>query len=328
LGRVSGQTKVYSLLGLAILGVSTASILIRYSEAPAAALAFWRLVLALPVLAAGARAESRSARGPVPRDELRCVVASGICLAAHFHLWITSLRYTSVASSVVIVSSQPLFVMAGAHLWLGERSARRGLWGGVIAVLGGALVGMGDLQVSGQALLGDLLALGGAVALAAYFLLGRAARRRLGTFTYSGLVYGTAALVLAALAGFRGETLLGYPPREWMLFLGLAVLPTLGGHTLFNWALGKIRATVVSLAQLGEPVGAAGLAYLFFREIPSRWVLAGGALIMLGVYLHLTERQGGTPDVLDGAQAEDLAPTFTPEREGEGTAGCSGQGCS
>ncbi|MBX5477354.1 MAG: DMT family transporter [Clostridia bacterium] len=310
--------RVVAALVVAVVAVSFSSIFIRYSDAPAIALSFYRLALSLPILAAlglaGARRRARTApagpAGPggagaattrirrwLPASEraalrdVAAMIASGVFLALHFAVWIASLEYTTVASSVVLVTSHPLLVGVLAMLLGDDRLPPGAYLGGALAVLGTALIGWGDYALGGTALYGDLLAFLGAVFISGYILIGRHVRRHVDNLAYTLWVYAAAAAALAAIAAFAGVPLWPYPAGEWLIFLALAVVPTIFGHTLFNWALGHVPAAAVSIVILGEPVGSTLLAWLFLGEVPTAGEMIGGAVILAGlVYFSLAMR--------------------------------------
>jgi drug/metabolite transporter (DMT)-like permease len=215
---------------------------------------------------------------------------SGLALAAHFWTWIASLSYTSVASSVVLVSLKPVFAWGIAALWLREHPTRREKWGIVLAVVGAVLIGVADSEGTVGAVGGDILALTGAVAAAIYYTIGRRVRATVGVWTYATVVYTVAAAALAGLAIGSGVRFTGYPSSDWMVFLALAAGPMLIGHTGLNYALKHFRATTVNVAALGEPVGATILAWLIpaIHEVPAPLALVGGVVTLGGIGLALT----------------------------------------
>jgi drug/metabolite transporter (DMT)-like permease len=219
-------------------------------------------------------------------------LASGAFLAVHFGTWITSLEYTSVASSVVLVSTSPLWVALAARVFLGEPLTLRLLAGLSLAMGGGAVISLAEAPsaISSRPLLGNALALAGALAVSGYWLIGRQLRRRLSLVPYVTLVYGSAALVLLAAALLFHQPLTGFKPATYGWFLLLALLPQLLGHSSFNWALRHLPVAYVAIATLGEPVGAAFLAYLALGEIPSPLKVGAGVLILAGIYLALGRR--------------------------------------
>ncbi|HKV71188.1 MAG TPA: DMT family transporter [Gemmatimonadales bacterium] len=304
------------VLIIAVLATTYAGPVIRLATAPALAIAFWRLTLVLPVTGLGAWRESRAAgpgsaapgslvgEFPEPRaagtgsaapadpvgSSLVLMFISGLALAAHFWTWIASLQYTSVASSVVLVSLKPVFAWGIAALWLNEHPTGREKWGIGLAVLGAVLIGTADARGAIGAVGGDVLALTGALAAAIYYVIGRRVRATVGVWSYAAVVYTVAAAALAGLALGSGVAFTGYPTSDWMVFLALAAGPMLIGHTGLNYALKHYRATTVNVAALGEPVGATILAWLIpaIHEIPSPLALVGGAITLGGIGLTLT----------------------------------------
>ncbi|HWZ27953.1 MAG TPA: DMT family transporter [Gemmatimonadales bacterium] len=311
------------VLIVAVLATTYAGPVIRLATAPALAIAFWRLAMVLPVTAAGAARENRLTPGPWPGGSLNprpgvgaaesrgsasaaesgmplvLMAVSGLALAAHFWTWIASLKYTSVASSVVLVSLKPVFAWGIAALWLREHPTRREKWGIVLAVLGAVLIGIADARGAVGAIGGDVLALVGALAAAIYYVIGRRARATVGVWSYATVVYTVAAATLAGLAVGSGLPFTGYPRSDWIVFAALAAGPMLVGHTGLNYALKYFRATTVNVAALGEPVGAAILAWLIpaIHEVPTPLALLGGVVTLGGIGLALTsggEEAGAT----------------------------------
>jgi drug/metabolite transporter (DMT)-like permease len=277
------------------VGVSWSSIFVRWSDASAYVLAFWRLALSLIVIAAALTLRREWRRvGEVRSSEIALLALAGACLAFHFVSWYAGLELTTVASATLFVNTHPLFAAAISALWLGERPGR-GEWLGILVTMSGAaVIGGAGLALGRQAVLGDGLALLGAVLFAVYFIIGRRLRQRLGIWAYTGWVNVCAALVLAPFIALRGAPLLDYPAREWWIFAGLAAGPMLLGHTGFNWALRYEPAYIVNLAVLGEPIGASLLAWWLLggSETPGPATLAGGVLVLLGLAVCVYSRQG------------------------------------
>ena len=290
------------VLILAVLATTYAGPIVRLAAAPALAIAFWRLTLVLPVTGGLAVLEGRREKGdgrPSPIS-LRLMVLSGLLLALHFWTWIASLRFTTVASSVVLVSLKPIFVWALAAVWLHEHPSRREAWGIGIAVLGATLIGIGDARLSLGALGGDALALAGALTAAGYYVIGRRVRATVGVWTYATVVYAVAAFALLATALARGVPLVGFAGRDWAVFGALAAGPMLVGHTGMNYALKHFRATTVNVAALGEPVGAGVIAWLGLHEVPGALALIGGAVVLTGIGVTL----GGAGFGVRGAESQ------------------------
>jgi drug/metabolite transporter (DMT)-like permease len=271
---------------VSIVAVSTASILIRMSAAPPMAIATWRMALStlmlLPFFTTGGRPQRLAA---MSTKEKLTLAGVGVVLAVHFASWITSLSFTSVASSVIFVHVDPIFVALVSHFLLGERVGRRVAVGIVVAFAGATVIALGDLGVGQENLVGDLLSLVGAVALGIYILAGRRLRQSLDLVSYVTPVYATSAVVLAAGSLAMGVPLVGYPGGEMLLFFAIALVPMIFGHTVYNWALRWISAPVVSISLLGEPVGASILAYIVLAESPGPMVLLGGAVTLAGILI-------------------------------------------
>lgn len=284
----------YLGVGLGVLTVSTAAILIRLAQVEAHSLvvAAWRLTLAIIVLTPIVLATRRSELRTLTRREWISALVSGLLLALHFAAWITSLAYTSVAASVVLVSTSPLFVGLASHLLLRERLSRGMIVALVTAIAGSVLVGLGDLGTGTHQLWGDVLALVGAIAAAGYFLIGRRLRVRLSLLAYVFPVYGTAALVLMAVMLVSGLPAIPQHPQTWLWLLLMALGPQILGHSSLNWALRYLSATYVTIATLAEPIGSTLLAWWLLGEQPSLWAVAGGALILAGIVVASQTERG------------------------------------
>jgi len=273
----------YAILLAGMLAVSTSSILIRLAVAPPLVIGAWRLLLAalflLPVALPRARREWRG----LGRREALALLGSGVALAAHFASWIHSLTLTTVASSTILVATNPIFVGLATRFLLKERIQRSMLIAIAITIAGSLLIGYGDIGLSSQALLGDLFALGGALAGSAYILLGQVVRARVSTLAYVLPCYALAGAILLLVCLASGQTLTGYAPQTMGVFVLLALVPQILGHSAYNWALGYFHPLVVTLALLGEPVGATALAWLVLGERPAALAYPGGLLIMAGI---------------------------------------------
>lgn len=282
------------VLALALIGVSLSGPLVRLSHAHPLAIAAWRLgfTLAAVLLALALTGQWREWHR-LHRRELGVAVAAGVTLALHFWSWNTSVALTSVAASVVLVNTQPVVVAVLSAVWLREPPNRRQWLGIGIAMLGALVVAWPDLHETGatgghpRALLGDVLALVGALMAAVYFVAGRRLRRALGLWSYVVLVYGTCFVVLLLLAALAGAHVAPQPGRELGIFAALALGPMLLGHTGLNWALARSPAYVVNLTLLGEPVGATLIAAFLpgIREVPGVATFAGGAIVLAGILL-------------------------------------------
>jgi drug/metabolite transporter (DMT)-like permease len=286
-------------LAVGIAAVSSGSVFARLaqSHAPSLAVAAYRLGLAALILLPLAWLRHRPLLRRLPVADWRWLLASGFCLAVHFATWITSLEYTSVASSVALVSTSPLWVAFIAWLaWREPLTPRLGS-GLALALGGSALISLAEARaaISARPFLGNALALAGALAVSGYWLIGRRLRRRLPLVPYVTVVYGTAAALLIVAALLLRQRLGGFVPATYGWFLLLALLPQLLGHSSFNWALGQLPASYVAIATLGEPIGAAILAYAFLGETPTRLKLLAAAMVLAGIYLALSRRSRPAP---------------------------------
>jgi drug/metabolite transporter (DMT)-like permease len=313
------------VLIIAVLATTYAGPIVRFAVAPALAIAFWRLTLTLPVtgfLALRGSGEqgavpSVSVERTAPRSPLPLIALAGLLLASHFWSWIASLRFTTVASSVVLVSLKPVFAWAIAAVWLREHPTRTERWGIVLAVLGASLIGLGDARLSLGALGGDALAVLGALTGAGYYVIGRRVRQTVGIWRYATGVYAVAAAALAGLALLRSAPLTGFAGRDWAVFGAMAAGPMLIGHTGMNYALRHFRATTVNVAALGEPVGASLIAWLVpaIHEVPAPVAMIGAVVVLLGISLSLG---AGSRERYAPLQRKEPLPAPRSGEEGEG----------
>ncbi len=288
-----------------VLAVSTAAIFIRYAQTdvPSLVIAAVRLTLAALLLAPVALTRHRDELTRLSRHDLGLGLLAGIFLSLHFATWITSLEYTSVASSVVLVSTTPLWVALLSPLVLRESITRMTILGLALALLGGVVVGLSNTCswqnglicppsaefLQGKTLWGNFLALAGAWMGAGYLLIGRRLRAQTSLIPYIFIVYGMAALALIVLMLASGETPFGYAPISYLWLALLALVPQLLGHSTFNWALRYLPASFVAVTLLGEPIGSTLLAYLILSETPSALEIFGGLLILAGIYFAAQE---------------------------------------
>lgn len=285
IGGVRAPWIPWALLAIGVLGASVSAIAIVYArDAEPMAISFWRCaagaVALLPFAGKGLRAMR-------PRQAWLPGVA-GVFLAAHFALWITSLELTTVAASVLLVTSSPAFVALIAWWLFKERLVRVAWLGILLTVVGAGLVVGGDL--GGSEFTGNLLAVGGAITVGGYMLAGQLSRRELGIFEYSVVTYSVAALVLLPVVIATGSALSGYDAQTWWALGALLVGPQLLGHTVLNFVLKDFGATTIAVAVMAEPLIAAVLAYLLFGEVPTLLIYPGAVAILVGIYLVSTRR--------------------------------------
>jgi drug/metabolite transporter (DMT)-like permease len=287
---------------VATLAVSTASIFIRFAQAdgaPSLVIAALRLTFASLLIAPVALTRHLDEIKRFTRTEILLGAASGIFLAAHFATWITSLEYTSVASSVVFVGTGPLWVALLSPMLLKEHITRTAVIGLVLAVIGGTIIGLADVCtwhdglvcqsmsdiLQGRAMWGNFLALMGAWAVTGYLIIGRKLRAETSLVPYIFLVYGMGAIALIIFMLISGNTPFGYDAKTYGWIFLLAAIPQLIGHTTYNWTLKYLTATLVAVTVLGEPIGSATLAFFILHETPSLMTLTGGLLILAGIFM-------------------------------------------
>jgi drug/metabolite transporter (DMT)-like permease len=279
------MARLFLLLPIGIIAISTASIFIKLCDAPALIIATYRMVLSSLILIPFA-SYHRVWKG-WRRNEIGWLILSGFFLSLHFAFWIASLKYTSVASSVVLVSTNPIFVGIGAWLFLKEGFGLNLISGIILSVLGSLMISYGDMGLSKEALMGDGLALLGALTASGYLLVGRKMRKDQDLIAYIYPVYSTAGLVLILLSLIFQKPFSGYSVSTYLFLFLLALVPQLIGHTTFNWALKYLPTSMVAIALLGEPVGSTILAYLILGEALTPFKVMGGILIFAGILVAL-----------------------------------------
>ncbi len=271
-------------LPLAIFAASFAAIFIRFSDVHPISVAFYRMLFSSLMLLFFVPSYIEEIKS-LSKKEWIIIITTGFFLAVHFAAWISSLEYTTVASSVILVSAHPLIVAWIGGWYLGEKTPPKVYLGIVIALSGVTLMAYSDYSISEWAFFGDMLAILGMLAMAGYLLRGRKVRQDISLITYAFLVYLTSTIFLGFFSfGFTSPFTI-YPIREYIIFISLALIPTMFGHTVYNWALKYVRARLVSISLLGEPIGSSLLAFFILDEIPPRLSILGGVITLFGIYL-------------------------------------------
>lgn len=287
--------RTFLLLAVGVLAVSLSGPLMAAMVVPALAIAFWRNALATVVLTPQALTTRRGELRGLGARQWGLVTAAGLALAVHFGTWVSALTLTSVASATALVCLQIGWVVAW-QLVHGERFGI-GVVAGLVISFAGVLVVSGvDLTLSTRALAGDLLALVGGVAAAAYMLVGSAARRTVSTTTYTFACYGSCALLLAAASALAGQPLWGYDARQWLLLVAVTLTAQLMGHSVFNHLLVTTGPVVVSLALLLEVPGAALIAAWLLGQRPPAAALGGLLVILAGMALVVVTNPARAPE--------------------------------
>jgi drug/metabolite transporter (DMT)-like permease len=287
------------VLLIGIIAVSAASILIRNAQtaAPSLVIASYRMAIASAVVVPVALWRHHNDLRKLRKTEWLLAAASGVFLALHFAAWVTSLEYTSVTSSVVLDATSPLWVAIGSWLLLRERLTRPVIFGLIVAVAGSLVIGFGDMMqgVRSASLLGNCLALVGALMVTGYWLIGRRVRGSLSLAPYVAIVYSMAAVVLLMMVGGARQSLTGYDTITYVWIVLLALVPQLVGHSSFNWALARLPAVFVAVATLGEPIGATVLAYFLLGETPTTIRMLGAALVLVGIAATMSRQPNAAP---------------------------------
>jgi drug/metabolite transporter (DMT)-like permease len=278
--------RAWALLGLGVVVASFSAILVRYAEdADPLAISFWRCAAGAALIAPFAVQGLKN----MDARSFKVSVVSGAFLAFHFATWLTSLELTTVASSVLLVSTTPVFVALAARPVFGERLTANGWFGIAMALTGTALVSGTDLGESSVG--GDLLAICGAIGAAGYVMAGREARSKVGVLEYVVVTYGVAAILILPFCAVSGTPLSGFGAQTWWALGAVILGPQVFGHTVINQVLSDIDATTVSVTIMAEPVIATAAAWILFSEIPSWPIYPGGAAILAGIYIVSTTQK-------------------------------------
>lgn len=283
--------KLYLILGFGILCLSASSIFVKQLAMrglPLLGIACYRMVITTIILSIPALIFHIKEIKQLSSRQWLALIWAGSCLALHFGTWTLSLNYIPVARSVLLVTCHPIFTLLASRIFLGETFSWRNLWAILLAFLGIIIIfaeSWTSIKGNVSFLIGDLLALAGAVTIVGYIIVGRRLRTKIPIFSYAAIVYAICALVLWPAALASGTSWQLFNGQDLLLLLALAIIPTIGGHTVFNFLLKDVSATMISIAFLGEPLGAALLAWLLWRQIPSHFTILGGICVLIGIYL-------------------------------------------
>lgn len=279
------------VLAIGVAAVSTSAILVKLSTAPSAVIAFYRLLFSVLLMLPFFILKYVSELKLITKQDWAFSIVSGMFLAFHFILWFESLNLTSVASSTVLVTLQPLFAFVGTFLFFKERFSIIAMLSGLIAVIGSVIISWGDFRISGTAFFGDMLALAACALITFYLMFGQAVRKRVSLVAYTFIVYAISTVTLFIYVLFSGDPLYPYQSSDWVYFFLLALIPTLLGHTLFNWAVKWLSTSVISVAILFEPVGATLLAYYLLGETVIWTQGIGGIIVIVGISIFLLDKR-------------------------------------
>lgn len=275
----------YIFIAISIFNLSFAAIFVRLSNAPFLIIGFYRLFFTILILSpAFIYTKSWRKYYTLPKKTLLSIVGAGILLAVHFSLWFVSLDYTSIASSMILVDTNAIFIAILAYFLLKERLPRGRVLGIITAFIGVSIIALADWSYY-TPIFGDILALISGIAFSFYLLLGRKVRQQLDLLPYVFLLYSSCAITFFFAALTWGFPFFSYDLTEYLIILGLALIPTVFGHTLYNWALKYVEASIVAVSLLAEPISSILLGILILHEIPSYIVIIGGALVLSGIYI-------------------------------------------
>lgn len=278
------------LVFMAICFISSSAILVKLSQASAIEIAFFRLFFSTLFLMPFFIVSKNNFKNLTVSTILLCIL-SGLFLALHFIVWFASLNYTSVANSTVLVTMSPIFTVIGGALFLKDYISKKQITLIIITLIGSFIMTFHQLSIHPSELVGDLLAFLGALFVAIYMLIGRKTRQSITTVTYTFLVYGSATIVLGFIGFINKQNFITHSKTDWLIFIGLALFPTLLGHSIFSWALKYVKASFISVVTLLEPVFSTVLAIFIFIEIPDILQMIGATIILIsiGQYTRLTE---------------------------------------
>ena len=278
---------IFLFVGVAALSMS--AIFVKLANAPALIVAFYRLLFSFIIILPIVLIKNFKELININKKDLLLSLMAGIALSLHYSMWFQSLKYTSVASSTVIVTLQPLFSIIAGYFIFKERYTKLAILGFIIAIIGSIIIGWGDFKISSYALFGDILAFISAGLMSANFVLGQYVRKRLSAITYTALTYFSASILSFFIAIISDTNFIGYPFYTWINILGLTLISTMLGHVIFMWLLKWFSASVVSMTILGEAVGACILGYFILNETISINQIIGIIIILFGIGLFLKE---------------------------------------
>lgn len=280
------------LIFVGVFFTSLSSIFIRFSEAPSLVISAYRMLFTVLFLLIPVILKDFKNLAKIKTKELFLCILSGIFLALHFATWIASIKITTIASSTVLVSLNPVFVAIASFFLFNERLSKKSIIGIIIAIAGSIVIAFADIHSgSSHAFKGDLLAFLGSIFVAGYFIIGKIVRKNLSNGSYVFIVYSVSALVLFSLCYVTKTPVYPYSMKEFAIFISLAFFCSILGHTVYNWLMQYIPATFVSTSTLIEPIFASFMAFILFKEAPSILTLLGGLIIIIGIYWFIRNQR-------------------------------------
>ena len=290
-GLVMEKPKInpYIPIIIGVVSVSLSAIFVKLAEAESGVIAFYRMLFSVLIMSPLFFMKYKHELKYLNKREWLFTSIAGIFLAFHFILWFESLNYTSVASSTVLVTLQPIFALVGTYLFFKEKITLKAIGATVVAISGSVLIAWGDFKVSGDAFFGDVLALIACALVTGYFLFGQEVRKGLSLITYTMVVYSVSTVVLFIYVLVADQSFGPYESKEWIMFLLLAIVPNLLGHNLFNWAIKYVSTNIISITILFEPIGATILAFFIFGEFLTLSQILGGIVVIVGITLFVVD---------------------------------------
>ena len=284
-GIIMGKRKInpYIPIIIGVISISLSAIFVKLAEAESGVIAFYRMLFSVLIMSPLFFLKYKHELKSLNKKDWLFTSVAGVFLAFHFILWFESLNYTSVASSTVLVTLQPIFALAGTYLFFNEKVSIKAIMATFVAISGSVLIAWGDFRVSGDAFYGDILALIACALITGYFLFGQEVRKRLSLITYTMVVYSVSTIVLFLYVLIVDQSFGPYDSNEWILFLLLAIVPNLLGHNLFNWAIKYVSTNIISISILFEPIGATLLAFIIFGEYLTYTQVFGGVVVIVGI---------------------------------------------
>ncbi|EKQ56770.1 MULTISPECIES: DMT family transporter [unclassified Clostridium] len=293
---------LYFLLFIGVIALSTSAIFVKLSSASAPIIATYRMMFSAFILAPMLflHKDNFKEMQRLTKNQWLLGILAGAFLALHYGLWFKSLRFTSIASSTIFVTLQPLFAFIGGYFFFGERLKGFAIGGGILAIVGSFIIGWGDFSIGGTSIYGDALALLGAATITVYFFIGQHLRKHLSLVPYALIAYSSSALFLLIYSLILRYPLTGYPSSDWIYFFGLAFVSTILGQTIFNWLIKWLSTSTISMSILGEPIGTCILAFFILGDTITLKQLIGSMTILFGIFLFLIYNQKATnPEIED-----------------------------
>lgn len=279
----------YIAIVVGVISVSLSAIFVKLTASPSGLTAFYRMLISVLIMLPLFLWKYKHEVKVLNKKDWVLSSIAGVMLAFHFIIWFESLNYTSIASSTVLVTLQPIFAFVGTYFFFKEKITLKSIIAALVAISGSVWISIGDFRISGSALYGDILALIACAFITGYLLFGQEVRKRLSLITYTMIVYCVSSITLLIYVLIVEGTFVPIEQMDWLYFLLLAIVPNLLGHTLFNYAVKWVSTNTISMAILFEPIGATILAYLIFNEKLITTQIIGGTIVVIGLIIFVVD---------------------------------------